>query len=508
MKLAPIAVLISLSLSSISAYYNPYKRDLDLLYREPISGPYTKNEVASVEELWLDQKQDHFDEHSNETWKMRYFRNAKYHIPQGPIFIFVGGEWTISPGLMSTGLTHDMAVENSGMLFYTEHRYYGLSLPHGMESFQLRHLEQLNLHQSLADLAHFIRHQKSKNPEMKDSKVILVGGSYSGSLVAWMTELYPELIVASWASSAPLLAKADFYGESDMALYSSAIIMVFFLEYMELVERSIQLSYGHSCSQRIENGFNYLVKLFDDNEIQNLLKKFNGCEDYNPRNPLDRAAFFNGLGNYFALVVQSYRAYIPRLCETLMSLDANDEVAFLRFLELLYSEGRRSGDCQDFGYSSMLQLFSEDSDQSSGTRAWFYQTCNEFGWYTTTTSQSSSPGTFASQVPLSYFEKLCQDAFGAEQTAQKLAEGVQRTNMKFGGFGFNQSERYAQVIFTHGQLDPWHALGQQKGQQAIVLTGESFAKMIESLRLFSCHAPQATRIVRTWAAFGLRIAFR
>lgn len=59
----------------------------------------------------------------------RYLQNAKYHKPQGPIYIFVGGEWTITPGLLSTGLTHDMAVENAGMLYYTEHRYYGQSWP-------------------------------------------------------------------------------------------------------------------------------------------------------------------------------------------------------------------------------------------------------------------------------------------------------------------------------------------------------------------------------------------
>jgi len=108
-------------------------------------------------------------------------------------------------------------------------------------------------------------------------------------------------------------------------------------------------------------------------------------------------------------------------------------------------------------------------------RAWFYQTCNEFGWYTTTKSKSTSSEAFANQVPLSYFETLCQDVFGAEQTAQKLADGVEQTNSKFGGYGFNQSERYAQVIFTHGQLDPWGVLGRQTGQQAIVLTGESLA---------------------------------
>ncbi|XP_041674936.1 LOW QUALITY PROTEIN: putative serine protease K12H4.7 [Drosophila eugracilis] len=465
MKWLYFALHIIFWLPGFLATLNPYKHSLDLLNKEPYSGYYTKNEAAFVEELWLDQKVDHFVRDNTQTWKMRYFRNAKYHKPQGPIYIFVGGEWTISPGLMSTGLTHDMAVENSGMLFYTEHRYYGLSLPFGKESFKLENLKQLNLHQSLADLAHFIRHQKSENPEMRDSKVILVGGSYSGSLVAWMTQLYPELIAASWASSAPLLAKADFY------------------EYMEVVSQSIDLTYGRNCSLRMENGFKHLVKLFNDNEIEELLYQFNSCEDYNPEDPLDRAAFFNGLGNYFALIIQSYSAYIPRLCENLMSLDSNDEVGFLKFLELLYSEGRRSSDCQDFGYSSMLELFSEDADQSSETRAWFYQTCNEFGWYTTTKSPNATTETFANQVTLYYFEKLCQDAFGVEQTAQKLAQGVEQTNSKFGGYAFNQSERYAQVIFTHGQLDPWRALGQQTGQQAIVLTGYSHVEDLASIRI-------------------------
>ncbi|KAH8318754.1 hypothetical protein KR074_005390 [Drosophila pseudoananassae] len=378
-----------------------------------------------------------------------------------------------------------MAVENSGMLFYTEHRYYGLSLPHGNKSLKVSQLKQLNLKQSLADLAFFIRHQKSENSELQDSKVILVGGSYSGSMVTWMTQKYPDLIAASWASSAPLLAKADFY------------------EYMDMVSSSVQLSYGQNCSQRISRGFEYLVKLFNDNKIKTLLSKFNGCMDYDPKNPLDRAAFFNGLGNYFALIVQSYRwvtyipytkyvgfrdlynfrAYIPRLCESLMSLDSSDEVAFLKFLELLYSEGRRSTACQDFGYSSMLQLFSEEEDHGSGTRAWFYQTCNEFGWYTTTQSKSSLSAAFANQVPLSYFEKLCQDVFGPEQTPQKLARGVRQTNLEFGGFGFNHSERYAQVIFTHGQLDPWRALGQQTGGQAVVLTGYSHVEDLASIRI-------------------------
>ncbi|XP_064550977.1 putative serine protease K12H4.7 [Drosophila montana] len=362
-----------------------------------------------------------------------------------------------------------MAVENAGILFYTEHRYYGQSWPYENDSLSLEHLKHLSLHQALADLAHFIRYQKSHSSNLTHSKVILVGGSYSGSMAAWMTHLYPDLVTASWASSAPLLAKADFY------------------EYMQLVENSLNLSYGHNCTQRIERGLNHLVKLFNTNETTEFLKRLNACPSYNANNLLDRMTFFSGIGNYFALVVQSYSAYIPALCETLMSLHSSDEEALLKFLQLLYLDDKRLGEynCLDFSYKSMLQLFSEFSDRSSGIRAWFYQTCNQFGWYTTTShiNTTSTSSTFGREVPLWYFEQLCRDAFGSGQTAAALALGIAQMNAQFGGLSFNQSVRYREVVFTHGELDPWRALGQQRGRQAVVIAGYSHVEDLTSINV-------------------------
>lgn len=181
-----------------------------------------------------------------------------------------------------------------------------------------------------------------------------------------------------------------------------------------------------------------------------------------------------------------------------MTLHSSDSLALQRFLQLLYVDERHG--CQDFRYQSMLQLFSEDADPSAGSkltpvpvsvadeiqtslaaRAWFYQTCNQFGWYTTTTRRSSSssssiPGSslFGQQVPLRYFERLCRDAFGAGQTPARLARGIAKINEQFDGYELEQSSsstHYRQVLFTHGQLDPWRALGQQRGQQATVIAG-------------------------------------
>lgn len=47
----------------------------------------------------------------------------------GPLFIYVGGEWAINAGSISRGHFYDMAKDLGAYLFYTEHRYYGLSRP-------------------------------------------------------------------------------------------------------------------------------------------------------------------------------------------------------------------------------------------------------------------------------------------------------------------------------------------------------------------------------------------
>lgn len=63
--------------------------------------------------------------------------------------------------------------------------------------------------QALGDVAYFIQNLKSQFIELNNSKVVLVGGSYSGSMVVWFNNKYPGLIDVGWASSAPIFAKLD-----------------------------------------------------------------------------------------------------------------------------------------------------------------------------------------------------------------------------------------------------------------------------------------------------------
>jgi len=63
---------------------------------------------------------------------------------------------------------------------------------------------------SLADLASF-QHWFTEQRNLHSSKWFVFGGSYPGSLSAWYRLKYPQLVVGSVASSAPVLAWENFY---------------------------------------------------------------------------------------------------------------------------------------------------------------------------------------------------------------------------------------------------------------------------------------------------------
>jgi hypothetical protein len=81
-------------------------------------------------EKFIEQSLDNFNPLDSRRWQMRYFENDAHFQPGGPIFIYLGGEWTISSGSITQGtLIVEMAQEMHGILFYTEHRFYGQSRP-------------------------------------------------------------------------------------------------------------------------------------------------------------------------------------------------------------------------------------------------------------------------------------------------------------------------------------------------------------------------------------------
>lgn len=76
----------------------------------------------------------------------------------------------------------------------------------------MKNMQYLSSQQALYDLAFFISTMNGKLKLPKGVKWIVFGGSYPGSLAAWMRMKYPHLVYGAVSSSGPLLAKVDFKG--------------------------------------------------------------------------------------------------------------------------------------------------------------------------------------------------------------------------------------------------------------------------------------------------------
>ncbi|GMT21577.1 hypothetical protein PFISCL1PPCAC_12874, partial [Pristionchus fissidentatus] len=116
-------------------------------------------------------------------------------------------------------------------------RYYGQS------KLGTNDLQYLTSAQMLYDVAAFIRARQEV--EKLTGPWITFGGSYSGNLAAWSRQWFPDLILGAVASSAPVLAKNDFY------------------ESLEMVEEVIKRR-DQKCYDRTSEAFAKLFKLSQD----------------------------------------------------------------------------------------------------------------------------------------------------------------------------------------------------------------------------------------------------
>lgn len=87
------------------------------------------------------------------------------------------------------------------------HRYSNIC-----RDLSIKNLVYLSSEQALADLAYFIQSVNDGYKFSNNTKWIVFGGSYGGSLAAWMRSKYSHLVHGAMSASGPLLAQIDFQG--------------------------------------------------------------------------------------------------------------------------------------------------------------------------------------------------------------------------------------------------------------------------------------------------------
>lgn len=239
-------------------------------------------------------------------------------------------------------------------------------------------------------MAHFIDEQRRTLPGAEKAGVILVGASYSATMVAWFKQAYPDKVNGVWSSSAPLFAKT------------------IFSEYKEVVANAIQQIGQEGCAARIERAIAELERQVEAGDVTRLNTAFNTCSSVLVENQLDVWSFFSAISNRFAGLVQYHQdGDITAMCNIVLDSTITDDVDAL----VNYVRGS-STNCYDVSFQSYVDYYLDSSWESDATigagRQWFYQTCNEFGWYQTSESDNHF---FGSKFPADLYTQMCQDVY-------------------------------------------------------------------------------------------------
>ena len=139
-----------------------------------------------------------YEPHSSGTFNLRYFFDATYYQPGGPVIVLESGETSATDRLpyLQKGIAHQLAEATSGIAVVLEHRYYGTSFP--TPDLSTENLRFLTTQQALADTAYFAKNVVFEGFENRtltapDTAYIAYGGSYAGAFVAFLRKTYPDI---------------------------------------------------------------------------------------------------------------------------------------------------------------------------------------------------------------------------------------------------------------------------------------------------------------------------
>lgn len=369
--------------------------------------------AKSIQELHFIQLIDHHNPDLG-NFAQRYYIDETYGPEHdAPVFFYICGESTCTNRALN-GAIRNYAQKHHAKMVALEHRYYGESLP--LNSFSTQDLRYLTTESALEDLAYF--QQQTSHVKNWTGIWVAFGGSYPGSLSAYYRFKYPSLVVGSLASSAPVMAKEDFF-EYDAHVTKVA---------------------GPICADQIRQVVSEVESTLDDAaKFEEMKRLFEASEVHDP---ID---FLYLIADTGAAAIQY--GMRDTFCSAL-STNSTPLAGYADFAKKLYKS--MGVTAVEMTAQGALSEKPKDYNNGVGMRQWFYQSCTEYGYW-----QNASPdplqSTRSSLINLDYHHQICQRLFGLNEPAN--TEALNNT------FYFPlMDELVSNIYFTNGSNDPWSTL--------------------------------------------------
>ncbi|KAF7889016.1 hypothetical protein EAF00_009316 [Botryotinia globosa] len=458
-QLYPNGVDRKLSRTTIS------RRELELAKRDDVDPSLlypTYNLTVPIDYF---HNESRYEPHSNGTFPLRYWFDATYYKPGGPVIVLQSGETDATDRLpfLRKGILHQLAVATHGIGVVLEHRYYGQSIP--TPDFSTENLRFLTTEQALMDEVYFARNIVFPGLEDHDLTApnvayIGYGGSYAGAFNAFLRKLYPDTFWGTISSSGVVEAIYDYW------------------DYFE----PIRVYADQRCvknTQLITNSMdNIVIGQENDTALVQELKSVWGLPNVTYSNDFmsvvmygmwewqnknwDPALEGTPYFDYYCGNVTSKKLLWPSLnsstTEVQKLLTKGGYGSQLNRLTIPYLNwigwltdytSANHGDCspnQDSCYSTHNSTYYAQDDASQDWRLWPYQYCTEWGYLQNGASVPANQLPLLSRtIDLPYLSIICAESFNI--TTPPAVENIN----KYGGFNLT----YPRLAYIDGEQDVW-----------------------------------------------------
>jgi len=424
---------------------------------------------AAVQNATFEQLLDH-DDPSRGTFSQFYYFSTKYWKgPGSPVILFTPGEVNATryTTYLDVNRTTGVLAERIGAAtIVLEHRYWGVSSP--FDDLTTENMKYLTLENALKDMTHFantvrLPFAQHFGSNADDVPWVVMGGSYSGALSAWLASVEPGTFWAYHASSAPVEAISDywsyFYPVQEGMPQNCSRDVSLVIDHMDAIlvngtaQEADELKAMFRMDGIADDDFMAALEnapwLWQGNQFYTDSGFFTWCDYIEDSVNQTGAAVAGAEGVGLEKALAGYARWwteveLPGFCEAYGYAEFN---------------GTYNTACFDT-YDAASPLYTDTTLSNVVDRQWVWMTCNEPFGYWQDGAPEDRPTIVSRLVTAAYWIRQCGLYFPDGPDGQTYGIRAGRTeadvNAYTGGWDIDDTTR---LFYVNGGYDPWREAG-------------------------------------------------